>query len=401
MMIATRRAIITAALLSFALPVQAADPVKVGFSGPLSGGSSSQGLPMRDGVRLAVEEINKAGGVFGRPIQLVERDDEGKNEVGVQVTQDLINKERVVATVGFVNTGVALAAQRFYQEAEIPVMSVVTTGTIVVHQFQPPEHKHNYIFRTAANDTIQSAMIVEEAIGRQGFKRPAIMADSTSYGQLGREDLEKALAKAGVKPVVVEKFNVKDTDMTAQLLRARQAGADVILTYGVGPELAQIANGMAKLNWKVRMIGAWPMSNLSFIDNAGVNGNGAMMPQTFIQLPNTPKRKAFIEAYQKTYKVDRIPTPVAAAQGYDAMLILGAALNQAKSTNGAKIREALEALQTKVEGVITNYDRPFSPTDHETISMNMPVFGVVQDGRIVAAYPEDMEGEKALRLKAK
>lgn len=379
----------------------AADPIKIGLTGPFTGGSSSMGVSMRDGVKLAVEEVNKAGGVLGRPLQLVERDDEAKNEVGVQIAQELINKEGVVATLGYINTGVALASQRFYQEAEIPVINNVATGTLISKQFVPPDNKNNYIFRTSANDAIQSAMIADEAVKRQGFKKPAILADSTNYGQLGRADLVKALATMGVKPVAEEKFNIGDTDMTAQLLRAKEAGADVVLTYAIGPELAQIANGMAKLGWKVPMIGSWTLSMANFIDTAGANGNGAMMPQTFIQLPDTPKRKAFIEAYQAAYKIDRMPSPVSAAQGYDSVLLLAAAIKQAGSTDGRKIREALENLNTKVEGVVTIYDKPFSATDHEAITANIPVFGLVKDGRVVAAHPEDIAGDKAVRVKAK
>ena len=225
----------------------AAEPIKVGLSGPFTGGSSSMGVSMRDGAKLAVAEINKAGGVLGRPIQLVERDDEAKNELGVQVAQELINKEQVVATLGFINTGVAQAAERFYEEAEIPVINNVATGSILTHQF--PDAKKNYVFRTSAADTIQSVMITDEAIKRQRFKHPAILNDSTNYGMLGRGDLEKALAALGVKPVTEEKFNIGDTDMTAQVLKAKEAGADVILTYAIGPELAQIANshGEARL----------------------------------------------------------------------------------------------------------------------------------------------------------
>ncbi len=377
----------------------AADPIKIGLSGPFTGGSSSMGVSMRDGVKLAVTEINKAGGVLGRQLVVVERDDEAKNEVSVQIAQELVNKEEVAATVGFINTGVALASQRFYQEAEIPVINNVATGTLITQQFIPPKEKANYVFRNAANDIIQSAMIADEAVKRQGFKKPAILADSTNYGQLGRQDLTKALAVLGVKPVAEEKFNIGDTDMTAQLLRAKEAGADVILTYAIGPELAQIANGMAKLGWKVPMIGSWTLSMASFIDTAGANGEGAMMPQTFIQTPDTPKRKAFIDAYQAAYKVDRIPSPVSAAQGYDSVYLLAAAITQAGSTDGKKIREALENLKTKVEGVVTIYDKPFSATDHEAITNNIPVFGVVKNGRVVVAHPEDIAGDKAVRVK--
>ena len=401
-MIRTLKLTAVASMLVAAGMAYAADTIKVGLSGPYTGGSSSMGVSMRDGVRLAVSEINKSGGVLGKQIQLVERDDEAKNERGVQIAQELINKEQVVATLGFINTGVALASQRFYQEAKIPVMNNVATGSIVTQQFKAPEHPDNYIFRNAAHDSIQAPMIVEEAITRRGFKKVAILADSTNYGQLGREDLEKALAAKGVKAVAVEKFNVKDVDMTAQLLKAKEAGAEAILTYAIGPELAQIANGMTKLGWKVPMIGSWTLSMANFIDNAGPGGEGARMPQTFIQEPNTMKRKAFIDSYLKTFKPKngRIDSPVSAAQGYDSVYLLAAAIKQANSTEGPKIREALENLQTKVEGVVTTYDKPFTHDDHEAITANIPVFGEVKGSRVVYAYEEDRKKGSDIRTKA-
>ncbi len=376
---------VASAVLSFAGWASAADPIKIGVSGPFTGGSSSMGVSMRDGVRLAVEEINKSGGVLGRKLQVVERDDEAKNERGVQIAQELINKEKVTATVGYINTGVALASQRFFQDAKIPVMNNVATGTAITAQFT--DQPDNYIFRNSAKDSIQAPMIVEEAITRRGFKKVAILADSTNYGQLGREDLEKALTAKGIKPVAVEKFNIKDVDMTAQLLKAKEAGADVILTYGIGPELAQIANGMTKLGWKVPMVGSWTLSMANFIDNAGPGGEGARMPQTFIQDGSTPKRKAFIDDYLKTFKPknNRIDSPVSAAQGYDSVFLLAAAIKQANSTDGTKIREALENLNTKVDGVVTSYDKPFSKTNHDAISASIPVMGEVKGGRVVTA----------------
>lgn len=187
------KALVAGVALGFSMSGMAAEPIKIGVSGPFTGGSAPMGVSMRDGVKLAVNEINAAGGVLGRKLEVVERDDEAKNERGVQIAQELINKERVVATVGYINTGVALASQRFYQQAQIPVMNNVATGSVVTQQFatQPM----NFIFRNSASDAIQSQMIVDEAIGRRGFKKVAILADSTNYGQLGRADLEKALEK--------------------------------------------------------------------------------------------------------------------------------------------------------------------------------------------------------------
>ena len=170
---AARLAAISLSILALTGGAHAADPIKIGVSGPFTGGSSSMGVSMRDGVKLAVEEINKAGGVLGRKIELIERDDEAKNERGVQIAQELVS-QKVVATVGFINTGVALASQRFYQEAKIPVMNNVATGSIVTHQFD--DQPENYIFRNAAHDSIQAPMIVEEAITRRKFKNVAILA---------------------------------------------------------------------------------------------------------------------------------------------------------------------------------------------------------------------------------
>ena len=363
--------------------------IKVGVIGPFTGGSSSMGVSMRDGVRLATKEINAAGGINGNKIVLVERDDEAKNERGVQIAQEFVNNEKVVATLGYINTGVALASQRFFQEAKIPVINNVATGTLITSQF--PNAAENYVFRTSAADNIQAPMIAKEAVEKRGLKKVAILADSTGYGQLGREDLEKALKKYGVTPVAIEKFNIGDVDMTSQLLKAKNSGAEVVLTYAIGPELAQIANGMAKLGWKKPMIGSWTLSMASFIDTAGKNGNGATMPETFIQVGNTPKRKAFIDAYLKEFKPKNgiIASPVSAAQGYDSVYLLAAAIKQAGGTDGPKILGALQTLNTPLEGVVTTYNKPYSQTDHEAITEQDVVMGIVENGRVEFLNAED------------
>ncbi len=376
----------------------AQEPLKIGLSGPFTGGSSSLGAGVRDGAKLAAEEINAAGGVdiggSKRLIQFIERDDQAKNDVGAKIAQELI-AEKVIATVGFVNTGVALASQHFYQEAAIPVISCSVTGTKVAKQFPAP----NYIFRNSANDAIQSAMIAEEAVLRHGFKYVAIFADTTNYGELGRVDLEIALSRWDISPVVIEMFKIGERDMIPRLTRAKDAGAEAILTYTAGaPELAAIANGMEKLGWKAPIIGTHTLASQSFTDLAGANSEGAVMPQTFIQVPTTPRRAAFIQAYQKRFNVDRMPAPHVAAQCYDAVYLLAAGIEQAKSTEGPKILAALENLQKKVEGVVTIYDHPFDAEDHEAISANIPVWGIIANRRVAPAHPQDLRN-KAVRVK--
>ncbi|WP_251371666.1 ABC transporter substrate-binding protein [Polynucleobacter sp. UB-Raua-W9] len=393
-----RHHIYAAAVAAMLVSTSYAADIKLGVIGPFTGGSSPMGVSNRGGIRLAVKEINAAGGINGNKIVLIERDDEAKNERGVQISQEYINNEKVAGVLGFINTGVVLASSRFYQDAKIPVITMAS-GSIVTKQF--PNAPENYIFRISAADSIQAPLIAKEAVEKRGFKKVAILADSTNYGQLGREDMEKALKAYGVTAVAVEKFNIGDVDMTSQILSAKNAGAEVILTYAIGPELAQIANGMAKLGWKKPMIGSWTLSLSNFIDTAGKNGNGAVMPQTFIQLGNTPKRKAFIDAYLKEYnpKNGLIPSAVSAAQGYDSVYLMAAAIKQANSTEGPKILAALNDLNAPVEGVITTYVKPYIAGDHEAIKPKNVVMGVVENGRVEYLNAEDAAGPIAAKKK--
>jgi branched-chain amino acid transport system substrate-binding protein len=139
----------------------------------------------------------------------------------------------------------------------------------------------------------------------------------------------------------------------------------------------------------------------NFIDNAGPGGDGARMPQTFIQEATTPKRKAFIDAFLAKFKPknNRMDSPVSAAQGYDSIYLLAAAIKQANSTEGPKIKDALENLQAPVEGVVTTYNKPFSKTDHDAITANIPVFGEVKAGRVIYANADDQKSASKIRVK--
>lgn len=350
------------------------------------------GISMREGIRIAANQINDNGGLLGRPIRLVERDDEARNERGAQVAQELIQREGIVAGLGIVNTGVALASQRHYQLARIPMITSVATGTLITRQFLPPEFPDNYIFRVSANDSLQAQVIVDEAVDRSGLRRLAIFHDATNYGVLGSEDLIAALQRRNISPVIIERFQLRQADMTQPLLRARDAGAEAVLTYGIGPELAQIANGLARLNWKVPIIGSWTLAMSNFIDNAGPNAEGTRMPQTFIQDPSTPAQRDFIAAWQRSTGTQRIPVPPAAAQGYDSALLLAEGIRQANSLEGNRIREALEDLRTPVPGVVMTYVRPYSREQHETLTSPRQIHvGEVRDGRVVFAYNVDRQ----------
>ena len=379
-----------AAVLCFGATAPAQEPIKLGIIGPYTGGSSPMGVSMRDGARLAAKEINGAGGVMGRKIELVERDDTATNERGAQLTQELIDSQKVVAMAGFINTGVAKASVRYPNERKIPCIVNVATGIIVNEYFKDGEGKpqDNYLFSISLNDTIQSDVIVSQVVDKKGFKKIAILADDTNYGQSGRGFVENELKKRNITPVYVGKFKIKDTDMTPQLQEARAAGADALIVYGIGPENAQIANGRKKIGWNVPMYGSWTMSMSNYIDNAGANGEGTFLAQAFIQdAAKTPKQKKFIADYMKEYKPDdeRIPSAMSAAQGYDSVYLLAAAIKQANSTDGTAIRDALCSLKGSIEGVSTTYNNPFSKDDHIALKREAGQLGVIQKSRISLA----------------
>jgi branched-chain amino acid transport system substrate-binding protein len=393
--------ILAALIAALAVPALAADTIKIALTGPYSGGSAPMGTSTRDGSKLAIAEINAAGGIqVGKKklkIEFIERDDEAKNERGALIAQELASMPDLSGVIGSVNTGVVMAGDKHLQERGITKIICPAAGSKSMTQWATPDGpKELFIFRFAAHDAVQADLVVAEAIAR-GLTKVAIFHDDTNYGVSGRDDLLAQIKKQGDKLTVLtqEKFKIGDKDMTAQLLKAKSMGAQAILIWAIGPEEAAVSNGMAKLGMKIPLIGGWTLSMSNYIDNAGVNGNGTMMPQTFIEEPVSPMARTFIESYHKAYGVTRIPSAVAAAQGYDAVLIFAAAVKQAGSTDSRKIRDALEDLKSPVEGVIARWERPYrkwNPADvttHEAFRREQTVMGMVKDGRVVFANEAD------------
>ena len=398
-----RRALLLCAISlvpAFAL-AQAGDtsPIRIGVSGPFSGGSSPMGESMRNGIRIAVEEINNIGGVNGRKIELIERDDQANDEAGAKIADEL-TQMKVVATIGIVNTGVGLASIDAYQKAKIPLLIAVSTGTSLTRKYAPPAAPENYIFRISPTLDLEAKVIVAD-LKRKGVQKAAILADTTAYGDAGLKAFRDQARAAGLAVTAEERFKIGDQDMGVQVKSTKTSGAQALVVWGIGPELAAIARNRDALGWRVPMLGSWTFSMRNFIDLSGKAGEGALMPQTFIQDLGSSSKNSFLLAYKRTFKMDRIPSPMSAAQGYDGMHLLYLALRQANSTDGTKIKEALESLKSRYQGVITSYQKPFSKEDHDAITQNMLIMGVVANGRVDYAYAEDQKRGALLRMKAR
>jgi branched-chain amino acid transport system substrate-binding protein len=359
---------------------------RVGVIGPFTGPSADFGVPMLQGIQLAVDEINAVGGYLGRPLELVVKDDKANPDEGLKQSQALVS-EKVNVVLGFCNTGVAAKSLDTFQNAKLPLIIPCSTGSPLTAKFPAPD---SYIFRNAARDGIQAPFVVDDIVKR-GWTKVAIFADTSGYGEAGLKDVEKALQAKQLKAVYVARFATGVKDLSADLKAAREAGADVVFSYTVGPENAVIANGRKAMGWKVPQVGAWPLSFPFFIDGAKDNADGALMAQTFIAEPSNERRAAFLAAYARKFKSKRISVPMAAAQAYDATYILMYSLFGVRDglVNGPTLKQALENMQRTYYGVVATYEKPFTLNDKDAVTQNMLVMGMVKNGAITFAYPED------------
>jgi branched-chain amino acid transport system substrate-binding protein len=367
-------------------PAGANTTLKIGVIGPFTGPSADFGVPMLNGIQQAVDEINAVGGYLGRKIEIVRKDDQANPDVGLKMSQELA-AEKVSAALGFCNTGVAAKSLSVFQDNKIPLIIPCATGSPLTAKYPGPE---SYIFRTSPRDAIQAPFIVDDILKR-GWDKVAIFADTSGYGEAGLKDVEKALEAKNLKPAYVARFPLGVKDLGEELKAAKAAGANVVFSYTVGPENAVIARGRQALNWKVQQVGAWPLSFPFFIDGAREAADGALMAQTFIAEPSNERRASFLSGYARKFKVNKIPVPMAAAQGYDAVYILAYSLFAIRDGNlsGPAVKAALEGKNRTYYGVVATYDQPFSKLDKDATTQNMLVMGMVRNGAVTFAYPED------------
>ena len=375
--------------------------LKIGIVGPLTGKSSEDmGQSIIGGARVFVVDMNQMGGVLGRKIELVERDDQGKADVGVALAKELVEKQKVVAVVGFGNTGVAIPAAKVFQEAHVPLIVSGATGATLTKSFLPPAYPVSYIFRIAASDALQPIVILNDVIDRRKLTKIALLHDESPYGQFGKQSMLAELDRRKIVPVTVASFKVGDEDMTAQLQRAKDSGAQAIVLYCLGPDAATVLRSAEKLKLKLPVLGPWGLSQQAFIDRSGASAEGARMAVTFIENELSSVSNQFSLAYRKINKVNKIPSAVAAAQTYDALRLLTLAMYQANSAEGPKIVAALENLsQHTTSTVMSRYYKPFSATDHEAVSLNMIFMGEIHDGKVGFAYKEDASSGSIARAK--
>jgi branched-chain amino acid transport system substrate-binding protein len=387
------------AAVSFAALGQApgaSKPIRIGLIFPLTGGSADMGNSARIGAEVAVTEINQVGGYLGRPLELVIRDDKADNDTGLKHAQDLVLKEKVTATVGFCNSGVAMKALDVFQENKHILMVTCATGTAITAKYPTAE---SYIFRTSARDQLQTQFLVDEIV-RRGLNKVALLVDTSGYGDAGLKDLEAALARAKLKPQAVVRFKVGVQTLEEEMKQLKASGADSLIGWTVGPEEGVISASRANLGWKVPQFGPWGLSHASAFAVSGGKVDGALMVQTMLPNVFLERHGTFLRNYAKISKESPIGSLMSAAQTYDSVHLLLRAMFDAKGDlSAAGLKKALENPSASYRGVVTTYERAFSPEDHDAISSNMLWLGTWRNQERAYAHKEDERRATIIRRK--
>lgn len=387
-----------AALLPALALAQLPQPVRVGFVCPFSGGSQDFGNAARLGAELAVKEINEAGGFLGRPLQLVARDDKANPDEGRKIAEEFVLQKKADFTVGYCNSGVAAKALDVYHDHQHLLMIPVATGTALTARYAPSA---SFVFRLSVRDSLQATAIVDEIV-RRGLTRVAIFADNTGYGEGGLKDVKQRLEEKKLTPVHVARFDLGVSTLTAAMQEAKAAGANAIVSYTVGPEQAVVLQSRAEARLAAPLFGPWTLAFRSVIERAGASVvEGAVMPQTIIQDLAHERRTSFLARYRKLAG-DRAPmgSLMAATQTYDAVHLMLRALFQTRGdARGPALKDALENLQHAYSGVVTTYDKPFGPTDHDAITRNMIWLGTWRGGEVHFLNADDARRAATIQRK--
>ena len=379
-----RRALLSAAAalsLAAVVPValaQTKDPILIGASLQLSGPVAYVGEAARQGIDLQVDRINAAGGLLGRPVKVLYRDHENVPDKAVTNVRELIEKDGVVALVGESSSGTVLAAGPIIGAADLPWVISVATNTSIT---QRPENKT--ALRVSPYDGLQAPYVIKAATRRT--QKIALLTDTSGYGQGGRNDLLAALKAAGITPVADETYKVGEPNMTAQLSRIRDSGAQTIVLWSLGPDAAQIRRNMRTMNFELPTIGGWGLENTSFIKLAGKYSEGTWIVSVDPLARNTPAVNIYREAYDKKYGLAKMEYPSAVALSYDAMGLLAAAIQKAGSTDKAKVNEALKSVD--YDGVIKSYKSPWANGQREALTIDDLHLVTVKDGKF-AVLPD-------------
>jgi branched-chain amino acid transport system substrate-binding protein len=326
------------------------DTIKIGFLGALTGDVAMFGKPTLEGMKMAAEEINAAGGISGKKIEIVEEDNRGDKQEGASVTQKLTSRDHVVAIVGDPTTGITKVAAPIAQKAQVVLLSAGATGPGVVEN-------GDFIFRDTLLDSVAIPACIDFFAKDMGYKKVAVITSDNNDYSVGLSQTFRDAAKGkDIQIVAEEKVKDGDKDFSAQITNIKAKKPDVIFFSGYYTEGALIMKEARKQGLKASMFGGDGLFSPKFIELGGPAVEGSMSALGFSPEQASPVTAKFVEAFKK--KFNGAEPGLFDAQGYDAIMLMADAMKRANSVDPKVFKDALA--KTKgfegVSGTITIRD---------------------------------------------
>lgn len=356
---------------------QSKEPIKIGAIFDISGPGSSLGIPARDSAKLWEKQINAAGGINGRPVEVKIYDNESDETKSVLYFKKLVAEDKVVAVAGASQSGTSIAMIPSANQAKIPLVSAAASIQIIA-----PVADRQWVFKTAQNDSVVAEKIITY-LKAKGFKKIAFLSVNNAYGDSGQKEFGTVAEKAGLKIVANEKFGATDVDFTPQLSKVKKSGADVMVIWAIPPSASLITKQAADLGIKTPIVHSHGIANKTFIDLAGPAANGVVFAAGKLlvaeSLADSDPQKKVLLTYIKDYEKPGTPRSAFGGHGYDALALIGKAIENAGSTDPVKIRDELEKMeQPGISGTFK-----MTAQDHSGISQDSLVMIEIKDGKWV------------------
>jgi branched-chain amino acid transport system substrate-binding protein len=355
---------------------QSSDMIAIGYIGALSGNSATMGIPGKNGAELAVKEINKKGGINGKEIRLVALDDKGDPATSATQAQKLINDEKVVGILGGPNSGTVKANSQVISQYGVPELIAIAQEDTLI---DPKSNTFKTTFSMSENNSYDVKAIAK-FLKTKKYNRIGVIADDSAYGQGGTKTIKRIMAEEGIEVAQTVGHPLSSKDLTAQVLKLRQAKVDAVYVYSLGPDGALFMKTVKQVGWEIPVVGGRGLNMKAFLDLAGDSANGMILPS----VNNAEKKnaQAFNKKYDEKYGDD--PAHVYSSLGYDAMNILVEALKSSKGDGRDELVKALEGLKDvdTISGGV-NHKASFSKEKHYASNNNFIVFNEVKDGKFV------------------
>ncbi|TMH09341.1 MAG: hypothetical protein E6H79_00100 [Betaproteobacteria bacterium] len=330
------RALAAAFAACIALPAAPAwSQVTIGASAPLTGPRAQLGRYYKQGVELALTEINEAGGVLGKPLTVAFEDDQGDNpNTAMNAVNRLMQVDKVPVFLGPHFSVAQMATQKAYCNGS--VVSITGASGIPV-----TNSGCKYVIRVRGDDNIQSKALVAFAMKELKADKIGVLAVNDDFGKTGAQRVAAAIEAAGLKPVAIETHNPQDKDFSAPLARLKAANAQVVVLWTHISEAALIVRQARQMGLTMHFAGT-AMSQPTFLNLTEAASDGVLSADDFIAENPDPVVQGFVKKYRAKYGTD---PEIWAAAYYDATHLAAKAINKAGSADPQKIRAAFAGLQ--------------------------------------------------------